>query len=163
MGQWNRVYSSWKNAASRVCWAVTVASAFAVMQCTDKVAPTEPTARVNPPSAGSAVSPAGAATVSAPAPPVTPPSAGACAGRSIDEEMEQAAHLYTEGYVKAALSMVEKTLDCEQDPRRVRIAALYACVAKDLVAAKLYYKKLPPSMQSPIVQRCQHEGLDVRS
>jgi pSer/pThr/pTyr-binding forkhead associated (FHA) protein len=143
-----------------------VAAAIAPIKCTEKVAQTEPSPRSNSPSAGSA-NPAGSAVVVPPAP--TPPSpatapaqTGPCAQSSVDEAMEQASHQYSAGFSKTALGLVVRALACKQDLRMYRMAAMYACGAKDLAMAKLYYSKLPPASQAPIAQRCWMEGLDVR-
>ena len=61
--------------------------------------------------------------------------------------------------------MMLRALNCRQDVRMWRLAAMYACAAHDLAMAKLYYAKLPstPTMQSLIEQKCQQEGLNIRS
>jgi hypothetical protein len=140
-----------------------VAGAIAPIKCTEKVAQTE-SARGNSPSVASA-NPVGGATV-VPTPPAAavtwPAVSGPCAQNAVDEALELAAHQYSSGYAKAALSQVLKALACKQEIRMFRIAAMYACGAKDLATAKLYVTKLPPYQQGAIVQRCQQEGLDIR-
>jgi hypothetical protein len=136
-----------------------VAGAIAPIKCTENVVPAAPPPRATSPAAGSAAPIAGAAPVAT----APPPAAGDCTPKHIEETMEQASHQYGAGFAKIALTLVVRTLTCKQDLRMYRIAAMYACAAKDLVAAKRYHNKLPPSMQSAIVQRCQQEGLDVRT
>jgi pSer/pThr/pTyr-binding forkhead associated (FHA) protein len=140
-----------------------VAGAIAPIKCTEKVAQTEPAVRSSP-SAGSA-NPAGSAAVVVPSPPppVTPAApSGACASINVDELMDQAQHQYGAGFARQALTLVVRALACRQDIRMYRLAAMYACGARDLASAKLYHNKLPVTMQSPVVQRCQQEGLDPR-
>jgi hypothetical protein len=82
---------------------------------------------------------------------------------NVDELQEQAAHQYGSGYSKLALAQIQKALACKQTPQMYRFAATYACAARDLAAAKLYFGKVPAQFQTAVVQRCQLEGLDVRS
>jgi serine/threonine-protein kinase len=141
-----------------------VAGAIAAIKCTEKVAQGEPSPRGNAPPAGTA-NPVGGTAVTQPPPPpplvIPPPPTSGCSAKTIDELMEQAAHQYTAGFSRIALSAVVKALACKQDLRMYRIAAMYACAARDLAAAKLYFNKLPQNLQSPIVQRCQQEDLDL--
>jgi hypothetical protein len=59
--------------------------------------------------------------------------------------------------------MITKVLACKQSIRIYQLAGLYACAAHDLAHARLYFAKITPGPgQSPIEQRCQLEGLNLR-
>lgn len=98
------------------------------------------------------------ASVAAPAPAST-----ACEGVDVDKLMSQASTMYNAGDAKGALAAVVKALACKQDARMLRFAVNYACAAHDLAAAKLYFSKVPAQFQPNAEQRCQQEGLNVRS
>jgi pSer/pThr/pTyr-binding forkhead associated (FHA) protein len=133
-----------------------VAAAVAGIKCTDKVAAAEPAVVKSPPPPVGAGS--GQAVVTAP-----PPKSG-CDAINVDDSMAQASNQFSNGYAGAALALVLKALPCKSDIRMYRIAAMYACAARDLANAKLYFKKVvDPSLQGPIEQKCQQNGLDVRA
>jgi pSer/pThr/pTyr-binding forkhead associated (FHA) protein len=136
-----------------------VAAAIAQVKCTERTAAADPGPVTRPTPA------IGSASAASPAlPPMTSPAtaAGPCAAVNVDETMQQAANQYATGFAKSALTLVLKALACKQEIRMYRMAAMYACGAHDVTTARLYYKKLDPTIQSPIVQKCQQEGLDVR-
>ena len=61
---------------------------------------------------------------------------------------------------------MQSALACKQTVQMYRLAATYACAGHDAASARLYYSKLvtaQPTVQSGIVQRCQQEGIDLRS
>jgi hypothetical protein len=87
----------------------------------------------------------------------------ACATLDVEDITKQAAAQYSAGYAKAALALLTKGLACKQDARMYRIAAVYACAAHDLATARLYFAKVPVSGQAAVEQKCQLEGLDLRS
>jgi hypothetical protein len=97
---------------------------------------------------------------SQPRPPPPPP---ACEGVDTDGLAQRAAALYSDGEAKVALGLVLKALACKQDLRLFRFAATYACAAHDLATAKLYFAKVPDAFKPNLEQKCQQEGLDVRS
>ena len=99
---------------------------------------------------------------SATPPVVTQPKANACDSMDVDDVMKQAANQYVAGYAKAALSHVVKALACKQDERMYRFATMYACVARDLASAKLYFAKIPVQYQPSVEQKCQQENINVR-
>ena len=133
-----------------------VAAAVAGIKCTDKVAAAEPATVKSPPP------PAGAG--SAQAVVTAPPPKSGCDAINVDDFMAQASNQFSNGYAGAALALVLKALPCKSDIRMYRIAAMYACAARDLPNAKLYFKKVvDPSLQGPIEQKCQQNGLDVRA
>ena len=84
---------------------------------------------------------------------------GLCDMIDIDQLMAQATAQYTAGFPRAALELVTRALDCKQDPRILRVAVLYACVAHNAAAAKRYFSKLPPQFQSQMVDRCAQENI----
>jgi len=101
-----------------------------------------------------------AQVVATPTPPRPPLSSAGC--EAVDEQMSQAATQYANGFASAALTLMVKALNCKQDIRMFRLAAMYACAAHDLATAKTYFNKLPTNLQSGIEQKCQQEGLNVR-
>ena len=96
--------------------------------------------------------------------PPPPPAASkpACEGAEVEELINQAKRQYGDGYARTALTQMQKALACRQDIKMYQMAAMYACAAHDVNAAKLYFKQIPPAQQAPIEQRCQQEHLDVR-
>jgi pSer/pThr/pTyr-binding forkhead associated (FHA) protein len=92
----------------------------------------------------------------------TPAKSSPCEAFSVDEIMTQAQNQYTAGFATAALKLAIKALQCKQDVRMYRLAALYACAAHDAVNAKAYLAKVPPQFQTAIVQRCQQEGISLQ-
>jgi pSer/pThr/pTyr-binding forkhead associated (FHA) protein len=130
-----------------------VIAAVSAIKCTEKAQPTDPVTVRQP--AGS-----GSDSQANPNPP--PPVKGICDTMNVEEMMTQAANQYAAGFAKAALSVVVKALNCKQDVRMYRTAAMYACAAHDLAAAKANFNKVPPASQGPIEQKCQQEGLSLR-
>jgi serine/threonine protein kinase len=88
---------------------------------------------------------------------------GPCDAEIVDDLMSQAARQFSHGYAKVALALVVKAFACRQDVKMYRIAVTYACAARDLAAAKLYYVKVPKEFRPALEQRCQQENLDIRS
>jgi serine/threonine-protein kinase len=124
----------------------------AVARCTEKHPP-DPVAGRAPLGGGSAQP----TVVLAPPP--------GCETPSVDDAVQLAANQYNNGFATAALSVMVKALSCKQTIRMYQLAAMYACGAHDLRAARLYFAKLPSnpsSMQSGIEQKCQQEGLNIR-
>jgi ABC transport system ATP-binding/permease protein len=101
-------------------------------------------------------------TANPPAPPIPQPSRGQCDQASVDDLMSQAAQQFSAGYSKVALAQVVKALACKQEVKMYRLAVTYACVARDLATARLYFAKVPREFQAPLEQRCQQENLDIR-
>ena len=105
--------------------------------------------------------PAPASAAPPPQAPATPPGKSVCDVISVDDIVSQAQNQFAAGFSKAALQLITKALACKQDVRMYRFAAMFACAARDLKAAKEYYSKVPPQFQPAIAQRCQVEGLAV--
>jgi hypothetical protein len=101
-------------------------------------------------------------------PPVDPGNGSAPSGKpgcdasNVDNLVAQAANQYSNGFASSAFALLVKALNCKQDIRMYRLAAMYACGARDLANAKIYFNKVPPNLQSGIEQKCQQERLDVR-
>jgi hypothetical protein len=95
----------------------------------------------------------------------SPTVSAAPACENVDGEalVQQATKQYLGGDVKGALATVLKALACKHDMRLYRFAVTYACAAQDLVTAKLYFTKVADPFKSNLEQKCQQEGLDVRS
>jgi hypothetical protein len=98
-----------------------------------------------------------------PVAPTQPTVKNSCETMDVEDLLTQAANQYSAGFATAALSVVMKAFTCKQDVRMFRIAAMYACAAHEIATAKFYFDKTPPSLQSGIDQRCQQEGLELRS
>ena len=81
---------------------------------------------------------------------------------NVDALLDQAFKLYSAGYAKSALAEALKALACRQHPRMYRFVATYACAARALAIAKLYFTKVAAEVQPNIEQRCQQEGLSLR-
>jgi hypothetical protein len=92
-----------------------------------------------------------------------PASKNGCDAAHVDDLMIRAATQYDAGSPKTALSLAVVALGCKQTPRMYWLAVLYACAARDLTAAKLYFRDVPANLQSGIERKCQQEQLDVRS
>jgi hypothetical protein len=123
------------------------------VKCSDgkTAAPAEPAVKAGP----------GSATVALPTPPPTTP-ANPCATMNVEDVMSQAANQFSAGFPKPALALISKALQCKQDVRMYRFAAMYACAAHDLASAKLYFNKLPAQFQPGVEQRCQQENMNIR-
>jgi hypothetical protein len=143
---------------------VVVLVSAALTRCAEK-AQQDPGARVAAGRGSGSANPAGTGSASAP-PAVTPaPAKQTCDTLNVEDATGQAANQYANGFASAALNLMIKALNCKQDIRMYRLAAMYACAAHDLATAKTYFTKLPsnpPTMQSGIEQKCQQEGLNVR-
>jgi hypothetical protein len=97
-----------------------------------------------------------AAQPSAPAGP-----GAACAGVHADEIVDQAAEQFAAGFPRAALALMMKALNCQQNVRMFRTATTYACAVGDAVSAKRYFAQVPLTYQEPLVQRCRIQGLEL--
>ncbi len=86
-----------------------------------------------------------------------------CDQMNVDDLMQLAQNQYAAGYPKSALQLVLKALTCKQELKLYRMAAMYACAAHDLPTAKLCLNKLPETVRGSIVQKCELEGLNLRS
>jgi hypothetical protein len=99
-------------------------------------------------------------------PPVIEPPAparpGECDTMNVDGLLAQASTQYGAGFAKAALTLVTNALACKQSVHMYRLATLYACAARELPAAQLYFVKIPRALQAPLEQRCQQEGLQLQ-
>lgn len=88
---------------------------------------------------------------------------GTCSWLDVDDAMDHASRQYSAGFSKAALHIVSKALECRQDARMYRIAAMYACAAHDVSTARAYFVRVPAGLQRGIEQKCRQEGLDLRA
>jgi hypothetical protein len=86
-----------------------------------------------------------------------------CATINSSALVAQSHREFAAGAPKAALALVVQALGCTQSTSMYRIATMFACAAHDLPSAKLYFFKLPPDSQAFLEQRCQQEGLNLRS
>jgi hypothetical protein len=127
-----------------------VALAVQAVKCTEKNPPPDLSAGIRQPSGSGS----GSGT----------PNAGksSCDTMNVEDVMAQAANQYSNGFSSAALSLALKALNCKQDVRMFRLAAMYACGAHDLSNAKVYFAKVPATLQAGIEQKCQQEGLTLR-
>jgi len=96
-----------------------------------------------------------------PAAPTPDPTEATCARIDVEEWITRAANQYSAGYAKAALFALTKALACKQDVRMYRMAAMYACAARDPATAKQMIDKVPAAFRPALVQRCQTEGIDI--
>jgi hypothetical protein len=85
-----------------------------------------------------------------------------CAGVDLDDIITQAKNLFTAGYAPSSLALMNKVLECRQSVQMYRLAAMYACRARDGGAAKRYFSKLPSEFQAETEQECQVEGIELR-
>ncbi|HET7503748.1 MAG TPA: FHA domain-containing protein [Kofleriaceae bacterium] len=135
----------------------------ALARCQDKLQAEAARAQRGNGSGSSAVTSGnGSAQASPPPPPPPPPPKLPCDTFNVDDAMAQAQNQYNNGFASAALAVMSKALACKQTLRMYQLAALYACAARDLANAKVYFAKIPPPQQPPIEQRCQQEGLNIR-
>ena len=96
-------------------------------------------------------------------PPVRPtPPKDLCDSMNVDDLLAQATSQDRAGSPKLALELVIKALKCRQDVRMYRLAVTYACDARDIATAKLYFAKVPPVFQANLEQRCQQYELNLR-
>jgi len=79
----------------------------------------------------------------------------------VDDLVLQAQNQFTAGFARSALQLIVKALTCKQDVRMYRYAVTYACTAHDAASAKLYFSKVPPAFQPPLIQKCQLENITV--
>jgi hypothetical protein len=84
-----------------------------------------------------------------------------CETMNIEDVLQQATNQFQAGFSKPALQLISKALLCKQDLKMYRMAVLYACVAKDMTNAKLYFNKLPVQFQTQMTGRCQQEGITL--
>ncbi|HET7501783.1 MAG TPA: serine/threonine-protein kinase [Kofleriaceae bacterium] len=86
-----------------------------------------------------------------------------CVTMDVADLVRQARNQYAAGYPGTALSVITQALTCQQTTEMYRDAAMYACGAHSLSNAKLYFAKVPVSLQSGIEQRCLQEGMKLRN
>lgn len=129
-----------------------VVAAANSVKCVERTQPSDPVA-VKPPANNGSGS-------TSPTPPTQPKNQ--CESMNVDDLMMQAQNQFSAGYSRQALTLVVKVLACKSDVRTYRLAATYACAARDLANAKLYFSKIPAQYQPAIEQRCQQEGLIIR-
>jgi eukaryotic-like serine/threonine-protein kinase len=98
-----------------------------------------------------------------PAAPPPRPRKDSCDGVDAGELMARAATQYDAGSPSAALSLARVALGCKQTDRMYWLAAMYACAARDVASARLYFAKVPANLQPGIERRCQQDDLDVRT
>ena len=65
------------------------------------------------------------------------------------------------GMDAAALAAFEKSMACRPDPGLVRKAYMAACRSKNATKAKLYFSRIPTSMQGSLGQICIRLGVSV--
>jgi hypothetical protein len=92
-----------------------------------------------------------------------PTNAASCTTANVNTLVARSHREYAAGSPKVALALVVQALGCTQNVLMYRTAAMFACAARDLPSAKLYFFKVPPEHQQFVEQRCQREGLNVRS
>lgn len=110
-------------------------------------------ARVEPPASAPDAAPASGRTVRA---------ERKCGEDIVAAEIEMAARQFSTGNPRPALFLMLHVLDCKQDPRLVRIAAIYACAASDEPIARMLFKKLTAEpYRSAVEQKCLQEGIDL--
>ena len=61
----------------------------------------------------------------------------------------------------AALASFEKSMQCRPDASLIRKAYMAACRSKNAPKAKLYFNKIPASLQSNLAQICIRVGIPV--
>ena len=76
--------------------------------------------------------------------------------------MTHASDQYNSGDVKAALTTMRDALACAHTSVMYRMATSYACAARDLDSAKLYFSRISPMYQTDAEKDCKQKGLDVR-
>jgi serine/threonine protein kinase len=86
-----------------------------------------------------------------------------CDTVDVDDLMTRAAIQYDAGAATSALSFTRVALGCKQTDRMYWLAVMYACAARDLPNARLYFPKVPANLQSGLETKCQRENMDVRS
>jgi len=102
-----------------------------------------------------------------PSPPVAAPARTVRAERKCSDdivvaETEEAAHQFASGNPQPALFLMLHVLDCKQDVRLFRIAAVYACAASDEPIARMLFKKLPAApYRNAVEQKCLQNGIDL--
>jgi ABC transport system ATP-binding/permease protein len=134
--------------------AVASVVAAIAAKCVDRAA--------SAPGADTSHPPAGSNTPVNPPPPENPqPKGPSCDTMVVDDLMSQAANQFGAGFSKSALSLVVRALGCKQNDRMYRMAVTYACVAHDAATAKLYYARVSPQFQPPLVQKCQQENITI--
>jgi len=133
--------------------AVAGAVAAIAAKCVDRAASAPVAPEAARPPVGSNAPP------SPPPPGYSSPKGPTCDTILVDDLMSQAANQFSAGFSKSALSLVVKALTCKQNDRMFRMAVTYACAAHDPAAAKLYYGRVSPQFQPPLVQRCQQENI----
>jgi hypothetical protein len=92
-------------------------------------------------------------------PPVVPLPNDACSDKAVDALMARAASRYADGNSVGALQLVEKALACKPSARIYRIAATYACAARNFDTANDYLAKLPLGAERSRVEDKCKQGL----
>jgi hypothetical protein len=120
-------------------------------------------ARVEPPASAPDAAPASGRTVRA---------ERKCGEEIVAAEVEMAARQFSTGNPRPALFLMLHVLDCKQDPRLVRIAAIYACAASadrpregdapaEPIARMLFNKLTEAPDRGPVEQKCLQNGIDL--
>ena len=70
----------------------------------------------------------------------------------------QAREQYAMGLQHQALVTFERSAKCAPSDRVHFMIVMIACRANDMARAKVYYKKLPPALQTKVAPYCQRCG-----
>src|SRR5262249_7363699 len=89
------------------------------------------------------------------------PTGSACDEVNVDDAVSQAANQYSARFPKSALNLITKAIACKPDARLYRLAAMYACAAREASTAMRYYAKVSAQFQPAIAQRCQQEDIAI--
>jgi hypothetical protein len=116
-----------------------------------------------PPRLGSGSAGAGSGSASSvPARPIVAAAPSAeCDPASVKQFVSRSEQTFVAGFPAAALALINRALVCKQDDQMYRLAALYACAARNAASAQWSYNRLPASARAPIAQRCQRENITL--
>jgi hypothetical protein len=82
-----------------------------------------------------------------------------CSAASVKQFSDRAERAFNAGFPTAALALVSRALVCKPDDRLYRLAALYACAARDRASAQWSYDRLPAQARPAVAARCQQEKI----
>jgi eukaryotic-like serine/threonine-protein kinase len=86
-----------------------------------------------------------------------------CKESEIDAMLTQARGHFDAGRFDRSLALAAGVLECRQDIKVYRLAAMYACRAHDAESARKYFSKIPKDFQPAIVQTCQIENIVIQT
>jgi hypothetical protein len=85
-----------------------------------------------------------------------------CSATAVADLTSEANRLFTSGEAASALRGIRRAIICKpDDPQLYRLAATFACAARDAEAADLYIHKVDEAFRPALRQLCQQANVTL--